>query len=279
MDSNFSKQRLIALLVMGLAFAVGCDLTVTVKVPDFIPTYVVNSLFTPDSVWTVKLSQSKSALDDKPYPVIDDAVVRILDDNQSEIEVLIPQGKGVYKGASKPVVGPVYYLEVIHQGHILKSHGSIPARVPITSIEANGGEMNLRFKDPEAIANYYLVKVVKESQFTTGNVTYYTRTEDFMGPNDPSLEYGYFGKSIYLNDRLFDGKLFEFRAQMANPPNTKVYLFTVSESYFNYFMETGRQEQASGDAFAQPTQVSSNIENGWGVFAGYNFEVGNIQKL
>jgi hypothetical protein len=28
-------------------------------------------------------------------------------------------------------------------------------------------------------------------------------------------EYGYFGTNIYLNDKIFDGKLFEFKASMA----------------------------------------------------------------
>jgi hypothetical protein len=119
-----------------------------------------------------------------------------------------------------------------------------------------------------------MIKVVKERTSFPSRGPGITDTitevrEDYIDPVDPSLEYGYFNTSIFLNDRIFDGQLFLFKAQMANPPDTRVYLFSVSEEYYNYYMQVGLQEKNKGDAFAQPVQVTSNIENGWGVFGGY----------
>ena len=48
----------------------------------------------------------------------------------------------------------------------------------------------------------------------------------------------------------------------------RVYLHNISKSYYYYRTSLELYQSASGNPFAQPVQVYSNIENGFGVFAG-----------
>jgi len=47
-------------------------------------------------------------------------------------------------------------------------------------------------------------------------------------------------------------------------------LSSVSEDYYKYNVTLAKYEQTQGDPFAQPVQVYSNIENGFGIFGGYS---------
>lgn len=43
----------------------------------------------------------------------------------------------------------------------------------------------------------------------------------------------------------------------------------VSEAYFLYKETYALQQSVDGDPFAEPVTVFNNIENGYGIFAGY----------
>jgi hypothetical protein len=45
-------------------------------------------------------------------------------------------------------------------------------------------------------------------------------------------------------------------------------LVNTSEAYFNYLKSFNMYQRASGNPFATPVQVYSNVENGMGIFAG-----------
>ncbi|MFT6867249.1 MAG: hypothetical protein ACJA08_002089 [Cyclobacteriaceae bacterium] len=44
----------------------------------------------------------------------------------------------------------------------------------------------------------------------------------------------------------------------------------VSEEYYKYEQTSQLQFDIGGDPFSQPVPVFNNIENGFGIFAGYN---------
>jgi len=278
MDLNFRSKGALSLtfLVSALLLLVGCELTVTVDVPPVEPTYVLNSIFSPDSLWKVNLSKSKSVLDEDPYARVDDATVTIRDEHDVTVETLRSTGYGNYQGSTRPMVGKRYKIEAsFNDNTVVKSVSSAPSPVGIISAKAEDSDLELVFQDPAGVINYYMIKVVKESKRVvpkspTSADTIRLAREDYIDPNDPSLEYGYFEASIMLNDRVFDGQLFLFKAQLANPPDTRVYLFSISEEYYNYYMQVGLQKKSKRDAFAQPVQVTTNIENGWGVFGGFS---------
>ena len=59
--------------------------------------------------------------------------------------------------------------------------------------------------------------------------------------------------------------------------NIIVTLRTLSEDYYNYKITGSLQQNTSDNPFAQPVNVHDNIDDGFGIFAGYsehNYSVG-----
>jgi hypothetical protein len=80
---------------------------------------------------------------------------------------------------------------------------------------------------------------------------------------------------ILLSDILFNGKEFEhsfkdLNGYVGKETSSTVILRTISEDYYKYKTTLQQQNHLSGDPFAQPLNIYNNIENGFGVFAGYN---------
>jgi hypothetical protein len=81
---------------------------------------------------------------------------------------------------------------------------------------------------------------------------------------------------VLLKDVRFNGKETEmtFKAfTFFGYGRTQIVLRSVSEEYFNYKATKGLQNNTSGDPFAQPVNVFNNINNGFGIFAGYSQSV------
>ena len=57
-----------------------------------------------------------------------------------------------------------------------------------------------------------------------------------------------------------------------------IYLHNISKSYYYYRISLELYQNASGNPFAQPVQVFSNIENGFGVFAGSQINYFDLLK-
>jgi len=104
-----------------------------------------------------------------------------------------------------------------------------------------------------------------------------------MNFEDPALtgEDEYLDK-LLLTDRLFDGKdhsiSFKLDPYFANVENVSIYFTSISESYYDYKTTLSLQKEVSGDPFAQPVQVFTNIQHGLGIFAAYNQDEWKLKK-
>ncbi len=52
--------------------------------------------------------------------------------------------------------------------------------------------------------------------------------------------------------------------------NCKIEVISCSEAYYNYMKSITKYGMSLGNPFSQPVQVYSNINNGFGIFAGGN---------
>ena len=57
-----------------------------------------------------------------------------------------------------------------------------------------------------------------------------------------------------------------------------VYFYTISESVYNYHKSIKIYNDIEGIPLIQPVQVFSNIDNGYGIFAGANSDIINVYK-
>jgi hypothetical protein len=90
----------------------------------------------------------------------------------------------------------------------------------------------------------------------------------------------WWGDHIIFDDQTFEGQNFELRLEVgdfygerdSNTPKTVYYvvLLNLSKEYFQFLKSLYIQQYNSGDPFSEPSPIYSNIENGYGVFAGYS---------
>jgi hypothetical protein len=268
----------------------GCELVVDVDIPIEQRQLVLNSFFTPDSVWRAKLSASQHILDDGPYELVEDAQIIVMD-GEDTIDTLTYDSLGYYTSNNgKPAYNKSYTIRATAANYRpVESTSSCPK--PITaefsSLQTGVGEIQepvhsftIKFIDsPER--DFYQVMAIAEYRQTnpyTGQ-GFLNRYNAHIWSEDPAINAKEIANSegFFFSDALFNGKEFSLNVKMS--PNhwgtsTKikyyVFLRSLNEDYYRYKTTSLLQNYTSSDPFAQPVKVFNNIENGFGIFAGYS---------
>lgn len=159
--------------------------------------------------------------------------------------------------------------------------------------------IELEIQDPPGEANYYQISMY---QVSTGRGIW--RYEGILSTKDPSIRAdngvdessvegeSFSGEAPYFKDTLFDGRTHELeltyggvsvlrediarREEVAEdgqePSNLKTYLqvLYISAAYYEYLKTARLHDYTRDNPFAEPLSVYSNVENGYGIFAGYS---------
>ena len=287
---------LLSIFVINLS----CEKVIPFEGDVIVPKLVVNSIFQSDSVFKVHLSSSKSVIDSSSYKNVEDAVIAIKLNNGNVIENLIHTTNGFYLGEFYPSANQTYNLSVSHPNYPdVNSTDSLPTSITINNIDTlsitdpiNGDrlEITLNFSDPGNIQNYYLIETyvvglyseiygldTLEYRLDTNQQYMFLTDEVFQDGGSPWKEQGLF------NDLLFNGQNKNLKIEIPDDDykgkegdyqwsyetiSLRLYLHNISPSYYYYRTSLELYQNASGNPFAQPVQVFSNIDNGFGVFAG-----------
>jgi hypothetical protein len=273
---------------------VSCQLIVDVDVPFEGKQVTANSLFNPDSLWSVQLNLNRSVLDTDGFEEVNDAQV-IIYEGDDVIDTLTNVGHGHFRSDNeKPVPGKTYMLSVNAPGYgELRATSAIPFACPVTRAEAyepgtNGNTMiKVTLRDDDNATNYYELYAGLENEYYNYNngQMEYRRGRIPLSAKDPSIpsEDDRPSNSILFNDVRFNGRETELTfetsgSNLSYHGTITVTLITLSEDGYNY-LRTGRlQNETSGDPFAQPVNVHNNIKNGFGIFAGYSVSVYAISQ-
>ena len=143
---------------------------------------VINSIFESDSTFKVHVSSSRSVVDTASFLNIEDAEVKILDNNGNIVDVLNHINNGFYMGQTYPEENKTYNLEVKHPNYSnITSLDSLPAPININRIDTptvmdpiNGDRIqrNLNFDDKEKeTADLYVYRLAEKKAIKIGNVT------------------------------------------------------------------------------------------------------------
>lgn len=266
-----------------------CELIVDVDVPFEKEQITLNTFFNPDSVWEAYVTLNRGILssDTVPYKMVSGALV-VIYDGDTPIDTLEDHLFGYYRSDSgKPLAGKSYEVRASAPQYdpvTAKSH--CPSLVPITDVRVSetGPDIDgnipitVKFIDPPLERNFYEITFHSENEYVDlASGTKKNRTTPVYAESDDLNfdENSHVGNSFFLKDVLFNGKevQFSFKASDGNLLNYSaliVTLNTVSEDYYNYKVTTQLQDNVSGDPFAQPVNVYNNINNGFGIFAGYS---------
>jgi hypothetical protein len=286
--------------IISCLLLAGCELVFEVDVPFEGQQLTVNAPFTPDSVWKATVSLNRFILNEPPFERIENAEVAVYQDGVF-IDNLIHQRDGIYKSQhTKPLPGNNYEIRVSAANYppvIGKSN--LPPAAPITNVtilnskeDINGVEQStirLTFQDDPEATNYYQVVVLKRYEEVRPRIGFVVRTYTLQITSDDPLvqnENPVESDGLLLKDNLFNGKEAEISFKV--PAGLYFYdyniicLRTVSEDYYKYMTTSQLQNRTATDPFSQPVHVHTTLENGFGIFAGYNqstFEYGFPQPV
>ena len=292
-------KKLFFLLSVSLIY-ISCEKVIPFEGDVNTPKLVINSVFESDSTFKVHVSSSRSVIDTSSFENIDDAVVTIKDGNGNVIEVLNHVVNGFYKGQVLPEENTTYILKVNHPNYAdITASDSLPSPIIINSVDTstildpiNGNRLriSMNFDDPGNNQNYYLLETYSVNEYliveNLDTIEYeLDTTKQFMVLTDEVFQNGgspWRDQGLF-NDLLFNGQNKTLEIEIPNENwsgsedgydwsyktlTLRLYLHNITISYYYYRTSLELFQNASGNPFAQPVQVYSNIENGFGVFAG-----------
>ncbi|HKK62604.1 MAG TPA: DUF4249 family protein, partial [Bacteroidales bacterium] len=140
------------------------------------------------------------------------------------------------------------------------------------------GSINVTFEDPAESEDYYELSVYSNNEYYDyyDSTLHVNRYKIDFTSNDPLVETsGDYNTTLFFTDEVLNGQNYklelDFEDWNANG-NTKyeVELLCLSRAAYLYRRSIREYNQSSEDPFSEPVVIYSNIENGFGIFAGYN---------
>lgn len=284
------------ILIVSLLTATACDLIVDVDIPIEVQRLTLNAFFIQDSVWTAQLSLNRHILDDAYFNPVDDGLI-VIYEQSNPVDTLLSEGNGIYTTDSRPMPGKSYEIVATSPAYgTVRSQSYLPEAVPINNMEmempqdlsANDPKISIQFqlKDPEPETNYYQVMLVMERSYKnpySGEEMISHQTVP-LESNDPAIDNDNNSEGFLFKDTLFDGKEISLSLKApywgAGAEGMKLifYLRTLSEDFYRYKITSQLQNSTSGDPFAQPVSVYTNVKNGFGIFGGFSQSVFVYEK-
>ncbi len=257
---------------------------------------VVISQFRPGEEVVVRVSRTRSVTEPQGISVVEDAEVTILVDT-AVVAYLEKRwdnsGEVLYYTSSDfiPEEGILYTIVVEAPGFPSVSATSlIPKLIPIKEIALgdvevdSSGEfytfpLSIRFQDPVSEPNYYHLNLSQEIfQKTGGEEKTDIRRLDFDRVYDSRDRLTDLEGGLLLSDQTFDGEEMVIMVPVTiriNPNlerlgDVQVELRSVTEEYYLFQSSIVRQTNSSINPLSEPTLLFNNVQNGQGIFAGYN---------
>lgn len=299
------------LLLLGLLHS--CEEPLDLEdLPQFEPKLVVISNFAEGQAVIVSVAKSQLIGNVDPEEYIVNAEVDLYweDTFLERLQLVIPKDPNYppyYKSwENKPIAGVEYTIRVFVDGfRPVMAKSSVPPSVKITAFNlahvvaepVHGGVYRrnhfsaiVDFDDPSTSKNYYHLNITQQiNNFVVeGEDTLVTKSILQAVAFDPLDNQN--GISAHLNGGLlFEDKPgkkalgisfavdIDPRSQLLG--KTYLELRTLSKEYYLYYTSLSRSEGSNPNPLNDPVIVYENIENGYGIFAGYSNSLDSLQFI
>jgi hypothetical protein len=292
MKNRDLRNHLMLAAVILVAGLTSCEKIIDISIPDHERKIVVNGLMTNNDTVRVHLSRSRSVLESDSLNYTTGGDVRLYLGSDL-IGKFREETNGFYFLPDFiPQVGQSYRLTA-SDGELkpVEALAVLPPQVPILSVDTatmtgEWGQQELRltikFNDPAGIKNVYgfgVDMIYKEYSYETMTWTgkklaqqayLYGNDDRFL--KDESIN---FEGKFYFEDLLFDGMtksvefgLSDFAYMESDTIWLSVNLEQLDQSYYKYILSYNAYQNASGNPFAEPVQVYTNVVGGYGIFSG-----------
>ena len=287
-------------LLLLLTALPACEQVIEPDLPEHRPRLVLQAFFTSDGVWTANVGRSFRMLDLRlaPYEsrTVADAEVELLAGDRVVSELEFSDAAQAYVfGDGTLQAGETYSLQVSAPGfEAIRATDTVPRpvptsilwfRAPASSRSGSGSgdySVKLEIEDPPGEENYYQVSLYRV--FAGRGAS---RIEYSFSTNDPSIladnsvdgspfEGGEVEEDApYFKDTLFDGRTHRIELSSnldgdPDPSGTYLQVLYISEAHYEYLKSARLHDYTQDNPFAEPLNVQGNVENGYGIFAGYS---------
>lgn len=305
-------RRLKYIIIPLLAISIySCE--TTEKIDDFPlrpSKLVANCFFSPDSVWKIQVSESLSVLDNAELSLLNNATVLLFRDSTLLDSIKESNSYGVYTSSLHlPVENVTYSIEVTTPKYKnpAKAEARTPKSIPIEDVTITirdsmfyrdyyypdenylhgqvEGDFGVLIDDPAGAENYYELKIYVYNIYQyweEDSLTFKTDRYPMSFSTDDPVAEDYnsddFITSLLFSDQIFNGQLYELSLHFNDWDATydRYYEFelkSLSREGYLYRKTVQEYENSNGDPFSEPVVIYSNIENGYGIFAGYSLYV------
>jgi len=296
------NKKLIYIVFLTILWS--CNKTIEIELPEQTPKLVVNCLFVPFTFpepqnFKVEVLQSSSILDTTKKTKVETATVKLFCEDSLVAIIPYVDSLGYYQSNYFPQQQKNYHIEVSAQGfETVYANNIIPNKVfikdtiiiPNAYVDKNGfvySQIKLIFDDPPNENNYYEV-FFNEKGFNNEFQGTFIYSDDVIITSEnyyPDLTTIGLQNPVYLpfSDKLINGQEHEFTISYFSGINVSgglqtgdIYFLifrTISEEYYNYrtsqleFFYNKYTDVIYGQN--EPINLYSNIENGFGIFAGF----------
>lgn len=259
----------------------------------YTPELVINSIFTPDSVFQVEVTRTKEITEPRGMVYINDAIVQIYEGNVLLEQLSFKQlnnFKGYYRGeGERAEASTVYTVVVKAEGyHEVSATNTVPAIVEVIGSETKNsqvvdnsirGDLVFNFQEPAEVENYYHLivhrPIIREDEIN-GIYEVVGYSLENVHPTDIDFISDYSGGFLFT-DGQFNGAKKDvscgfntnFDASRAGLDHLVVELRSVSRDYYLYQKTLAEQHFN----ITKIIEVHSNVIDGYGIFAGYQSSI------
>jgi hypothetical protein len=243
-------------------FSISCERIIDVDLKDSEPQFVIDA-YTYDSLAfsKVRLSYSSNFYEMGDYQLIEDAEVKIYDEQNNEY-LFTHVDSGLYVNSSFKLDNLTrYHLQVNHADDAYDAYSTCPLEVKIDSIHfeenffqpEDKGEVfrvNVFFQDTVSVKNYYRLRIKINDVYQDG--------------------------FFIFDDQFFDGNTIEYNfnsIELVENDDVSVELMGIDKNNYDYFLSLIRTSSPGGNG-STPGNPPSNIEGGAiGIFGAYSLDV------
>ena len=299
-------RRFFPLLLAAFSLT-ACETAVEIDLPEEEPRLVLNSLFQAGSLWAVGVSESQSVLSNKPLKAVTTATVEIVESG-SVVETLTYEPERVdrpfvsplYWGRRhRPEAGRTYTIRAAAPGFpTAEATAYVPPPLPLsvrvdrtqtvdTYFGAQDHEITVTFSDPAGTADYYALAVYRVIDrgsgdgagvyssigFSSGDAV--LRENRLVDDDFFEVDGDPFYDRAYFSDASIDGQAHTFKIRTSTYDEEGldeqyfIVLQSLSSDFYEYLRTREISDYTGENPFAEPVSIHSNIQNGFGIFAGY----------
>ena len=253
------ENKINVLSLIGLsAIIFSCTEAIDLTVPTESPRLVIEASLdwekgTLGNNQTIKLSLSTPYYDTAPNPV-SGASVMVENATNGDVFIFNDQQDGSYTTTNfVPIINNTYNLEVIYNSETYTAIETLISVSELNRIEQSleGGsdeeelDLTIYFDDPANEVNFYYITFLEgEDLLPTREIM----SDEFTNGNEMSLLYE--EDPADEEDQILPGDMVD------------IYLFGISETYYDFLNRLIEQANSAGDPFATvPTRLKGNFTN------------------